>query len=44
MRLGADLEDRQKENPLPADELNAVIADRFQTETGKEEARKVLLN
>ena len=42
--LIADLEDRQKQDQLPADEIEAMIADRFRTETGKAEARKVLLN
>lgn len=41
--LIADLEERQKQDPLPAEEVEALIADRFWTDTGKEEARKVLL-
>ena len=41
--LIADLEERQKENPLSAEQIEAVIADRFWTESGKEEARNVLL-
>ena len=41
--LIANLEDQQKEEPLPAEEIEAVIADRFFTESGRQEARKVLL-
>ncbi|KPJ76251.1 MAG: phosphohydrolase [Deltaproteobacteria bacterium SG8_13] len=41
--LIADLEDRQKETPLAAEEIEAVIAQRFFTNSGKQEARKVLL-
>jgi hypothetical protein len=41
--LIATLEEQQKETPLPAAEIEAVIADRFFTDSGKAEARKVLL-
>lgn len=41
--LIADLEERRKESTLPAEEMEAVIGQRFVTEAGKEEARKVLL-
>jgi hypothetical protein len=42
--LIAELEGRQKENPLPAEEIEAAIDHRFWTASGKEEARKVLLD
>ena len=41
--LIAELEGRQKENSLPAEEVEAAIDSRFWTESGKQEARKVLL-
>ena len=41
--LIAELEDRQKEKLMPAEQIEAVIADRFWTKSGKEQARSVLL-
>lgn len=41
--LIADLEDRQKDDPLPVDQIEALIVEHFWTEAGKEEARSILL-